>query len=249
MSGLMDAHVHLQHPLLRKDVEGVLRRAREAGVRRLACNGTAPSDWPRVLELAEAHEEVIPFFGLHPWYVAQAGEGWSRTLEDFLGRIPSGVGETGLDATKGDASSQEAAFRTQLAVARERRLPIVVHCVRAWGRLMELLREEGPSSGGMILHAYSGPKELLAPLAELGAYFSFAGFTLEERRGKVLESLMAAPLDRLLLETDAPDPKEGGEPAGLPAVLARAASLRGMKEPELSRVLSENAGRAFKGLL
>ncbi|MFA5138884.1 MAG: TatD family hydrolase [Elusimicrobiota bacterium] len=245
MFDLMDAHVHLQHPLLSRDIEGVFRRAKAAGVKRLACNGTEPRDWPRVLALAEEHPEVVPFFGLHPWYVPEAREDWARVLEGFLDKRASGVGETGLDATKGDAAAQEAAFRTQLGMARERRLPIVVHCVRAWGRLMDLLRGEGPLPGGMLLHAYSGPAELLAPLAKLGAYFSFAGFTLEDRRKKVLESLRAAPLDRLLLETDAPDPKYGGEPSELPAVLSRAAVLRGMKEPELARIVWENAARAF----
>lgn len=259
---LVDSHLHLQDPVFEEDFPAVLARAREAGVRVMICNSTSEHDWERVSRLAETVPGLVPCFGIHPWYMRDRRPDWREKLLDILRSTPSAVGEAGLDRWREDRdeAEQEAVFREQLAAARELRRPIMVHCLKAWGWLMNLVEEEPPPAEGMLLHAYGGPVELLAPLAARGAYFSFAGNALDPRKSRMRAALQAVPLDRLMLETDSPDlapPQEycvasgrtvgsgryRNEPANLGRIAVAVAQLRGMSVPDLQRRLMENARR------
>ena len=247
-SPLADAHCHLQDPAFAPDLEDALRDARLAGVRVLVINGTRPEDWPRVRELASAHLELVPCFGLHPWFAGEAPPGWLDALRGFLAGTPSGVGEAGLDARRGTAG-QGAVFREQLALARERELPLMVHCVGAWGELLALLRKDGAPRPGFLLHAYGGSAEAVPTLAGLGAFFSFAARDLQDIRPRTRRALLAVPPDRLLLETDGPGPRTRGGPADVRAALTLAAALRGEDRSALARTLWENTERLLGTLL
>ena len=147
----------------------------------------------------------MPCFGLHPWFVDKARAGWLELLEDLLTRAPSCVGEIGLDhAVEADPVKQEEAFRAQLQLAKKLKRPVSIHCVRAWGRLLAVLKEEQPPS--FMLHAYGGPPEMVNSLARLGAYFSFSGGMMNPRREKMRKALLTAPPKRLLFETEFPEP-------------------------------------------
>jgi len=258
---LIDSHLHLQDDTLAAQLDEVLRLAREGGVRFFVSNGAEESDWPLVLAQARAHPEILPCFGLHPWYVSGRSARWLEELERHLDALPSGLGEIGLDRWKEprDERAQEAVFRAQLDLARRRHLPVMVHCVSAWGWLTEVLRAEAPLPAGLLIHAYGGPKELIRPLADMGAYFSYGGSTLDERKKLRRETLPLIPPDRLLLETDAPDmpPPEPfrrrhlvgpagravNEPANLPLILRGLAALLGESEDQLARRVWENSVR------
>jgi len=263
---LVDAHAHLQEEVLEGHVPGVMARAAAAGVRWIICNGTHENDWAQTAEIARAYAGVVPCFGLHPWFVCERSAGWLERLEEHLLAVPSGVGEIGLDRwhEPRDEATQELVFRQQLELARRLGRPVVIHCLRAWGWLMDVLRDTGAPSAGMLLHAYGGPPDLIRPLASMGGYFSFAGDVLEERRKKKRASLLAVPLDRLLIETDAPAmlPPEGArphvvlgdegeiwnEPANLPAIAEGISGLLGLSSGELAAVTCENAQRLFGGI-
>ncbi len=203
---LIDCHLHLQADALWPHWPAVLARARMQGVHGFVCNGTRETDWPRVLELARSEPDVLPCFGLHPWFVAERSETWLQQLEQHLLAVPSAVGEIGLDRwlEPRDEAVQETVFRAQLELARHLQRPVMIHCVHAWGWLMDVLRSQPPLPPGMLLHAYGGPVELIKPLADMGAYFSFGGSTLDEHTLRQREALPRIPADRLLLETDAP---------------------------------------------
>ena len=263
---LYDAHNHLQDERLAPHLEAILPAVRREGVARMVVNGACEADWPNVLALAERHPEIIPSFGYHPWYVRECSETWQERLLYFLDQMPSGVGEIGLDRwVKGhDVARQQAVFRWQLRVAAERNRPVSIHCLQAWGDLLEILREGPLPSCGFLLHSYGGSVEMLKPLADLGAYFSFPGYFAHERKTRQRETFRHVPPDRLLVETDAPDqlppedrnaypltdPKTGkpiNHPANLGAVYRFLAELRGEPLETMAEQVEENFRRLFAG--
>lgn len=153
---------------------------------------------------------VIPNFGLHPWFIHERTPSWLATLKEYLAATPSAaVGEIGLD--KGyvgkqiDFSDQAEIFRQQLQLAKELKRPASVHCVRAFGDLLDILKSTGPFPAGLVLHSYLGSAEMVPELSELGAYFSFSGFLMSMKESKARKMVKSIPRERILLETDAPD--------------------------------------------
>ena len=124
----------------------LLAACRQAGVRRMVVNGVCESDWPAVLALAELSPLVLPSFGYHPWHLHERTTGWLAGLVHFLDAVPSAIGEIGLDRWKPDLpyAGQEEVFAAQLRLAAERNLPVSIDCLRAWGRLLELLSGRSP---------------------------------------------------------------------------------------------------------
>lgn len=267
-TSLIDCHLHLQDDRFAPDLPQVLARARSAGVRLLVCNGSCQSDWPAVLNLARSDSAIIPCFGLHPWYAGTRSLFWLAELKHYLTTIPSAVGETGLDrwAEDRDEAAQEEVFRAQLSLAAELGRPITIHCVKAWGWMMDVLAGQRSLPDRMLFHSYSGSAELIKPLAAMGAYFSYAGSLLRENAVHRREALAATPLDRLLIETDSPDiipPRRfciartaltsGGrprnEPTNLVGIVRGTAELLGIGYDELCRHLFENTGRIFRDIV
>ena len=257
-----DAHNHLQDDRFGDQSRLVEVAARE-GVARMVVNGACEEDWPLVRESARRFPQVLASFGYHPWYLHERTPDWQLVLIEFLKSVPSAVGEIGLDRWKNDLpyEGQEEAFIWQLRLAAERELPVSIHCLQAWGRLHELLRENPRPACGFLLHSYGGPREMVAPLAALGAYFSFPGYFMHARKVRQREAFAAVPMDRLLVETDAPDqllPEEANRfplrdasgrsinhPANLAAVYAFMAKEHAIPLPEFANRIGENFQRLF----
>ncbi|HEV2695677.1 MAG TPA: TatD family hydrolase, partial [Verrucomicrobiae bacterium] len=143
-------------------------------------------------------------------------------------------------------------------------VPVSIHCLRAWGRMLELLQQNARPECGFVLHSFGGPREMIPAFTKLGAYFSFPGYFLQERKLKQRETFKHVPPDRLLAETDAPDqhlptekvlhPLIGSDgktlnhPANLPAVYAGLAEFFGEKVESLAGRMEENFKRVFGGL-
>lgn len=204
---LYDAHNHLQDERLSRVRSSFLAGLAQENICRMAVNGSSEKDWPAVLELAREFPQVLPSFGYHPWYIKQRSTGWDQALIGFLEQIPSAIGEIGLDKwiKDYDLPQQEQVFVRQLEIAAERNLPVSIHCLQAWGRLFELLSLGPRPACGFLLHSFGGPKEMIEPLAGLGAYFSLPGYFAHERKERQRETFRHVPYDRLLIETDAPD--------------------------------------------
>lgn len=259
-----DAHCHLQDDRLALHRVEILGLYGRLGVAEVAVNGTSPADWRLVAELARESELVRPSFGLHPWKVREVDASWRSELLELLGLFPdAGVGEIGLDRwVEGfDLSVQEPVFLWQLEQAVERELPVSVHCLRAWGRMYDLLRASPRPKRGFLLHSYGGPAEMVEAMARLGAYFSVSGYFSHDRKLRQREALRAVPLDRLLIETDAPDMKgpsssmtysfNGDEmlnhPANIVEVYRFAAGLFGLPLEEMREQVAANYERFFGG--
>ncbi|KAJ0969960.1 hypothetical protein J5N97_022837 [Dioscorea zingiberensis] len=207
---LFDAHCHLQDQRIHAVAPQLIRAAFDSGVLRFAVNGVSENDWHVVKQMAEQHPCLVPNFGLHPWYVAERTPNWFSSLREFLAATPSAaVGEIGLDkgshGKKIDFGEQVEVFQQQLELAKELKRPASVHCVRAFGDLLEILKRVGPFPEGLIMHSYLGSAEMVSELAKLGSYFSFSGHLSSMTLEKAKKMIRSVPLDRILLESDAPD--------------------------------------------
>jgi TatD DNase family protein len=246
---LFDAHAHLQDPRVGEGLTSLLDRAGAAGVGAVVCCGTEPSDWPRVLALAAAHPQVVPMLGLHPWMVDGAPGDWMGRLEDLVTRHPVALGECGLDfAREGDCGAQELALRLQLRLAKRLDRPVALHCVKAHGRLAEILREEGLPSAGGLIHAYSGSAEMARVFQDLGLHLSFAAGITRPGNRKAAEVVAAVRPDRLLVESDTPDQGPGGapsEPAQVGDTLQALARFRGESVEAVAALTWANGTRLF----
>jgi len=266
---LFDAHNHLQDPALAPHRDGIVRALRAIGLGGAVVNGTEEADWPEVSALAGAHDWVLPSYGLHPWHVARRSPRWLERLEARLdteaarGR-PHAIGEIGLDRWRKprDDADQLAIFLDQLALAVRRGLPATIHCLQAWGALDAALHRHPVPARGFLLHAYGGPLEMVPRFAARGAYFSFNGYFLHERKAARREVFRQIPADRLLVETDAPSmlpppealthplpPSPDGSPlnhpANLDAAYAALARLRGLTVDALTGLVRKNFTRLF----
>ena len=251
---LFDAHNHLQDERIFPDIEGVMRRAREAGVVAMGIKGCCESDWPQVVEITGKYKGVHPAFGLHPWFIAKRSNAWLETLEHMLEQHShASVGEIGIDhmVADYDQADQELVFLSQMDLARRLQRPVSIHCRGAWGRLIELLDDFGEVSRGMLIHCFGGSAEVAVELVKRGAYISFAGSITRLNNKKAGPAIRAVPDDRILIETDAPDilptTAEGplNEPANIRLVLAKAAECKGCSEEEFAERTFRNAERFF----
>jgi TatD DNase family protein len=260
-----DAHNHLQDEHLEPYCAEILTAAECEGIRKMVVNGASESDWADVAALAASSQMVIPSFGYHPWYVRERSPQWQDRLIKRLDQYPlAGVGEIGLDRWIKDHNlpEQEEVFVWQLRLAAKRNRPVSIHCLQAWGRLLELLRREPRPDCGFVLHSFGGPREMIAALADLGGYFSLPGYFALERKDRQREAFRHVPPERLLIETDAPDQclpaervkyplsdsgtgKPLNHPANLPAIYQFGAELLGVELSELASQVEQNFLRLF----
>lgn len=255
----LDAHNHLHDARLASHRASIFEELRRIGLARASVNGTREADWDAVKALGFGTAS----YGLHPWHVNGRSAAWLDRLRELLlavDRAP--VGEIGLDRwVEGhDLAVQTPLLVAQLDLAAELRRPATLHCIRAWGALWDVLRER-TLPRGFLLHAFAGPAEMAAGFAQRGAYFSFSPSFLHERKSAQREAFRDLPLERLLVETDAPDLRPPDDrnprpltapdgaainhPANIDLAYAALAELRGMALPELAGIVAENFTRLF----
>jgi TatD DNase family protein len=172
----------------------------------LFLNALTESDWP-ALKKGAADGGILPFYGFHPWRIWEfhAGDGYPDRLEAWLRENPfAGVGEIGLDRAARNIpfDKQYRLFRAQLEVAQGLARPVSFHCVRAWGKFLELIPKSFAAPS--LLHGFNGPAEVIPALLDRGLYFSFSRNILEAWNTRGNKAFRLIPHDRLLLETEFP---------------------------------------------
>ncbi|HYM92079.1 MAG TPA: TatD family hydrolase [bacterium] len=248
----VDAHLHLDAPAFDADRDAVIGRAVAAGVRILVSAGTSIASSRRTIALAEQYPEVVAAVGIHPGAAAEATPASLAALREMV-RHPRAVavGEIGLDYYREATPRHEQvqAFRAQVRLAREVGLPVVVHDRDADADIDGILQDEGVTR--VILHCFSGTPERALRCAAAGWTLSLAGPLTFARPSALREVAKCVPLDRVLVETDAPYlapvPFRGRrcEPAFLPYTARALASLRELDGQALARQMAENARRLF----
>ena len=221
----------------------MIARALRAGVETILIPGVDLAQWARAASLKSEAVRLRFAAGVHP----ESDGDDLAALEGWLDRLgAAAVGELGWDARHGDLDRQSELADAQLELARARDLPVILHVVRAHGLALERLARHAPLSG--VVHGYSGAAELVPRYLALGLSLSFGPSVTRPRARKVREAARRVPLDRLLVETDAPDQRvsgERGEPAELVQVIDALASLRGETAEAIARATTENARRLF----
>jgi TatD DNase family protein len=255
LPGLVDSHCHLDFPDLAPDLPQVLERARAAGVGRMVTICTRLRSEPAVRALAEAHPGVLYAAGTHPM---SAAEEPLATVEQLvaLARHPLmvGIGETGLDYhyTPDSAPRQQASLRVHIEAAQETGLPLIIHARDADEDMIRLLQEGfGSRPYACVMHCFSSGEALARAALEMGFYLSASGIAAFPKSGDLRSIFAAAPLDRILVETDspylAPPPHRGrrNEPAFVTHTARAIAHLWDCTPEDFARATTRNFDRLF----
>lgn len=279
MIPLYDAHQHFHFDPLTPHRTAIAADLRAIGLKLAVVNATNEEEWPVVSALARENRWILPSYGIHPWDCGNRSPDWLTGLRARLSPEPkAAVGEIGLDRWIIDGIKRDdpriaglrvaslpeqcEVFAAQLALAAELNRAVSIHCVQAFGALLEVLQKTPRPARGFLLHGYGGPAGMIKSFAELGAYFSFNIELLSPRQSARLANFKSIPADRLLVETDAPtkappaelnrfrlppaaDGTEVNHPANIAVTYQALAELRGVSLETLSKQAEANFLRLF----
>lgn len=252
---IFDSHTHLNAEQFNEDIPETIERAKELGVTEMAVVGFDTSTIDKSLALSKEYTDIYSIIGWHP---TEAGS-YTKEIEERLQELLTtpkvvALGEIGLDYywMEDPKDVQDRVFRRQIAIAKEMKLPISIHMRDAIEDTYRVLKEEGVQDIGGIMHSYSGDSEWMKRFLDLGMHISFSGVVSFKKAVEVQEATQAAPLDRMLVETDAPYlapvPYRGkrNEPGYTRYVVEKIAELRNMPWEELAQQTTKNAHQLFR---
>lgn len=251
---LVDSHCHLDFPDLAGRLPDVLQRMQENRVDLAVCIGVNLEDFPKVLALAEAQPNLFATVGVHPEYTDVEEPRQERLVELASHPKVIAIGETGLDYywQKDQPEWQRERFRTHIRAAKVCGKPLVVHTRDSAVDTLRLLKEEGAGAVGGVMHCFTENWEIAAQALDLGFYLSFSGIVTFKNALVVKEVAQKCPLDRMLVETDAPYlapvPYRGkqNQPAYVRYVAEEIARLRSLSFEEVAMATTDNFLRLFK---
>lgn len=252
---LIDTHVHLNADQYDEDLQEVINRALEEGIDRMFVVGFDTNTIERTMKLIDQYDFIYGIIGWHPVDAIDCTEERLQWIEE-LSKHPKiiGIGEMGLDYhwDKSPKDIQKEVFRKQIALAKRVQLPIIIHNREATQDCVDILKEENASEVGGIMHSFSGSNEIADEILKMNFYISLGGPVTFKNAKQPKEVAQHVPLDRLLVETDAPylspHPYRGkrNEPARVKLVAEQIAELRGISYEEVCKATTENAERLFK---
>lgn len=246
---LIDSHAHLEMPEYNKDRDDVIRRARDKGIGYIVTVGIDVDSCRKALELADAYDTVYAILGVHPHNVKHIdGKTYVQLKEFVLHEKVCAVGEIGLDFYRNlsPPDVQLKRFRELIGLAREVKLPVVVHDRDAHRETLSILREEKAFEVGGVIHCFSGDYAMASKCFDMGFYISIPGTVTFRKAHTLQEAVKRSPLDRMLIETDAPFlapvPFRGkrNEPSYVRYVAEALAHLKGVDFEDVARVTSSN---------
>ncbi|MBO8129922.1 MAG: TatD family hydrolase [Candidatus Marinimicrobia bacterium] len=248
---LIDTHCHLNLPPLIEDIDEVISRAIDSGVQKIICPGIDMQTSVKALDLSERYDIVYPACGIHPHDSGRLKSGWEKELEQLAGddRFVA-IGETGLDFYRNYSTvkDQKKAFMFQLELAREFGKPVIVHNRKADAEIEKIVKEVGYFK--LVFHCYSSDLYFTKKFLEYDVFFSFTG-SITYGRKKTMEVLDLLPIDRIMVETDAPYIIPAGvkveynEPKNVVYVAKRLAEYKGIPYEEVCHFTTQNAIEFF----
>ncbi|MFA6699326.1 MAG: TatD family hydrolase [Thiomicrospira sp.] len=255
---IVDTHCHLN--ILPSDQVGtaahVVAQAKELGVDRMMCVAIEPANWAQVIALTEQFEGVYASIGIHPCSGPEVVATDAQIIAAASHPKVLAIGEVGLDyfhqhPDKHDLSYQSERFRQHIRIAKQLHKPLVIHTRASTPEVLQILREEQAQSVGGIMHCFVEDLATAQQAIELGFYISFSGIVTFKNAIELKQVATALPLDRILVETDAPYlapvPYRGkvNVPGYTRYVVEEIARLRGLSFEETARATTENFQRLF----
>lgn len=253
---LVDSHCHLNRLDLTHhngDLEAALAFARKQGVSQMLCVSVVLEDLPNMLTIARAHKNIYVSTGLHPTEPVSK----EPSVEDLIALASDplviAIGETGLDyyRCEGDITWQQERFRTHIRAAKALNKPLIIHTREAQKDTIAIMREENAQDPQGVMHCFTETWEMAKQAMDLNFYISFSGIVTFKNAKELQEVAQKVPLDRMLIETDAPYlapvPYRGkpNEPAYVRHVAEFIAALRGISFEEVAEKTTENFERLF----
>jgi TatD DNase family protein len=251
---LIDSHSHLEMPEFRRDLEQVIQRAKESDVGYIFTVGTEKKDWRRALEIANSNASIYAILGVHPHNAKEIDDQTYSTLRELCReKKVKAYGEIGLDFFRNlsPRDVQLKRFREQIGLAKELRLPIVVHDREAHQETLEILKSERAEECGGIIHCFSGDYEMARECIDMGFYLSVPGSITFKNAERLQEVIRRLPLESLLVETDAPFlapvPFRGkrNEPSYVRYTAQKVAEIKKVSFEKVCEVTTGNALRAY----
>jgi len=250
---VIDTHCHLDFPEFDADRDQVVHQCLSRGVKRIIVPGVTAASWPRLHSIVQRYEFCEGAYGMHPLFMNDHSlehlDLLNETLQDY---DACAVGEIGLDyyLPNHDREAQARLLAGQLQLAKQHRLPVILHIRKAHEDALSMLKQFKLDAGGSV-HAFNGSYEQAQRYMDLGFKFGFGGAVTYDAATKLRRTLKNLPDDSLLLETDAPDmapamyPSKRNNPAYLPDILAVIAEIRETDPMELVRITDRNAEQLF----
>jgi TatD DNase family protein len=254
MMMLIDSHSHLEMPEFRRDLTEVIQRAKASGVEYIFTVGTEKKDWTRALEIAHSNPSVYAILGVHPHNAKEINEETYSTLRKLCqDEKVRAYGEIGLDFYRNlsPRDVQLKRFREQIVLAKELKLPIVVHDREAHEETLEVLKSGRAEECGGIIHCFSGDYEMAKECIEMGFYISIPGTITFKNTAAFQQIVKHLPLESLLIETDAPFlapvPFRGkrNEPSYVRYTAQKVAEIKKVSFEKVGEVTTENALRVY----
>lgn len=250
----IDSHCHINFPELAANMSDVLAQMRQNEVVSALCVSVNLADFPQVLALAEQYPHIFASVGVHPDYEGVEEPDVARLVG--LAQHPKviAIGETGLDyfRLKGDLEWQRARFRNHIRAARASSKPLIIHTREAAADTLRIMAEENAAEASGVMHCFTETWEVAEAALAMGFYISFSGIVTFKNAKQLKEVARRVPLERMLIETDAPYlapvPHRGklNQPAYVKHVAEEIALLRGIGVDEVGRRTTENFERLFK---
>ena len=252
---IFDTHAHYDDEAFDGDRDTLLGQLPEAGIARVVNVGSSLSSCRTTMELAEKYDFIYGAVGVHPSETAELTEENFPLVKQLCSRDKCvAVGEIGLDYywDEPERDIQKKWFVRQLALARELRLPVIIHSRDAAKDTADILTAEKAGEIGGVIHCYSYTKEMAETFLNMGFYFGIGGVLTFKNAKKLKEAAAYIPMDRIVLETDcpylAPEPNRGKRNSSLniPYVIAQLAQIKGISENEVRKAAWENAHALYR---
>lgn len=250
----IDTHSHLYDEAFAAEEDAAVARAVEAGVDRIILPDIDSQSRDAMFTLADRHPGTLfTCLGLHPTSIDAGWEQEMEKMQEYDSRSIVAIGEIGIDCywSKEFIEQQKEAFRRQLIMAHERNLPVIIHSRDASAVIIDVLKECRNLDLRGVFHAYSGSVETYREITRLGDWYIGIGGVLTFKKASIAETVKKIPLERILLETDAPyltpAPHRGkrNESAYIPHIAARLAELTGKDVSEVAAQTTANAEQLF----